>query len=214
MIIIYQILIDLFMLAGLMMIVALTQRKRHFILPLAVINLVIFSLTMVIYGQDLSIGSGLGLFAMFTLMRYRSKPLDPVEMSFLLVAICFGVLNAVYPNIFSIYIVLILESLILMILYIMLRFCAKTKLQKITYEKLELLKPDKHNLLIIDLERRFNRQIKDVTIDSINFSESVAILSVNVHLQKTIKNVLWKDDVIALTPHDEMGPVIRQSSSY
>jgi hypothetical protein len=95
----------------------------------------------------------------------------------------------------------------------MLRFCAKTKLQKVRYDKLELLKPEKHNLLISDLEHRFNRQIKDVCIETISFSESYAILTVNFHLQKTIKNMLWKDDIIPLTPHEDMEPVIRRSSS-
>lgn len=196
-----------------MMIVAFVQRKRHLILPLAVINLVIFSLTMVIYGQELSVGSGLGLFAMFTLMRYRSKPLDPIDMSFLLVAICFGVLNAVYPNIFSIYSVLIIESMILMILLGLLRFCANTKLQKIRYDKLELLKPEKHDLLIKDLELRFNMCVKEVCIESIIFSESYAILVVTLHKRMTVKNNVGREKLLTFTPVNKMEPSIKRSIS-
>ena len=215
---IFQLLIDLLMLAGLLMIVAFAQSKRHFIISLAVINLIIFSLTMVIYGQDLSVGSGLGLFAMFSLMRYRSKPLAPIEMSFLLIAICFGVLNAVFPNIFSVFHVLILESLILGILFGMLKFMATKTIQlKIRYEKLELLKPEKHKLLIMDLEHRFNKPVEEVSIESISFPESYAILSVTLLLRKTINNTPWNQKIFALTPHgkvdDQMEPAIKQSSS-
>lgn len=211
---IFQLLIDLSMLAGLLMIVAFAQSKRHFIISLAVINLIIFSLTLVIYGQDLSLGSGLGLFAMFTLMRFRSKPLAPLEMSFLLIAICFGVLNAVFPNIFSIYHVLVLESLILIILFGMLKFMAtKTLQQKIRYEKLELLKSEKHKLLIMDLEHRFNKPVEEVSIESINFPESYAILSVTLNLRKITNIAPWNEKMFALTSNDKMEPVIKRSSS-
>ncbi len=210
--IIFQLLLDLVMLAGLLMIVAFAQCKRNFILPLAVINLVIFSLTLVIYGQELSLGSGLGLFAMFTLMRYRSKPLPPTEMSMLLIAICFGVLNAVFPGIFNIYFVLALEAMILIVLYGMLRFGAKTMNRKIRYEKLELLKPEKHNLLIRDLEYRFNKPVKEVSIESICFPESYAIIFVKLHLHKTIVHAPLKETVIALTT-DKMETAVRQNGS-
>ena len=202
------------MLAGLLMIVAFAQSKRHFNISLAVINLIIFSLTLVIYGQDLSLGSGLGLFAMFTLMRFRSKPLAPLDMSFLLIAICFGVLNAVFPNIFSIYHVLVLESLILIILFGMLKFMAtKTLQQKIRYEKLELLKSEKHKLLIMDLEHRFNKPVEEVSIESINFPESYAILSVTLNLRKITNITPWNEKMFALTSNDKMEPVIKRSSS-
>ena len=211
---IFQLLIDLSMLAGLLMIVAFAQSKRHFIISLAVINLIIFSLTLVIYGQDLSLGSGLGLFAMFTLMRFRSKPLAPLDMSFLLIAICFGVLNAVFPNIFSIYHVLVLESLILIILFGMLKFMAtKTLQQKIRYEKLELLKSEKHKLLIMDLEHRFNKPVEEVSIESINFPESYAILSVTLNLRKITNITPWNEKMFALTSNEKMEPVIKRSSS-
>ncbi len=214
----FQLLIDVLMLGGLLMIVAFARSKRYFIISLAVINLIIFSLTLVIYGQELSLGSGLGLFAMFTLMRYRSKPLAPIEMSFLLIAICFGVLNAVYPTMFSIYHVLVLESLILGILFGMLKLLAvKTTRQKIRYEKLELLKPENHKLLIIDIEHRLNRQVKEVFIKSISFPDGYAVLCVILHEQKSIHSTQWNERIITLTPpgelDDQMEPAIKRSSA-
>jgi len=214
----FQLLIDVLMLGGLLMMVAFARSKRYFIISLAVINLIIFSLTLVIYGQELSLGSGLGLFAMFTLMRYRSKPLAPIEMSFLLIAICFGVLNAVYPTMFSIYHVLVLESLILGILFGMLKLMAvKTTRQKIRYEKLELLKPENHKLLILDIEHRFNRHVKEVFIKSISFPDGYAVLCVILHEQKSIHSTQWNERIITLTPpvelDDQMEPAIKRSSA-
>jgi len=209
-----QLVINCLMLAGLLAIVGFSKGKHQFILSLAIINLVIFGLTLVIFGQELSLGSGLGLFAMFTLLRFRSKTMKPIEMSFLLIAICFGVLNAVYPTMFGVFHVLILEILILSILFFMIKLMAatrKTIMKKIRYEKLDLLKPEKHDLLMADLENKFKIPVEKVSIESISFSDSFAIIVVTLNLKKSIENDRVNEKVLEIAPVDQTESRIKLS---
>ena len=104
-----------------------------------VFNMVIFLLSSVITNFEVGIGSGLGLFALFTMIRYRSEPLTIMEMSYILIAVCFGFVNAIYPAVFSFYQIAILEIFILLILAVLVWKFQSTKLsnlrkQKIKYE--------------------------------------------------------------------------------
>jgi len=63
-------------------------------------------------------------------------------------------------------------------------------------------------MIIARLEQTFNRSVKEVSIESISFPESFAIISV------TIKNSPMKEKMISLTPYNKLETVLKQSSSH
>jgi hypothetical protein len=64
--------------------------NKEFCFTLFSFNLIIFALCTVLHNVDLSIGSGFGLFAVFTMMRYRSEQLQIKDMTYLLILIGLG----------------------------------------------------------------------------------------------------------------------------
>ena len=161
----------------------MSKCRATFIIALMVFNMVIFLLSSVINNFEVGIGSGLGLFALFTMIRYRSEPLPIIEMSYLLIAVCFGFVNAIYPNILAFSQIAILEVLILAFLTLTVWKFQAPKLgnlrkQKVRYEQLELLKPQNITTLTKDLESRLGIQIHSIDIENINFSENFANLAI------------------------------------
>ena len=176
----FQFVFNILMLSGIIVIVSFLDKvSRQFIISLAILNLVIFILSTIFSNQEMSIGSGLGMFALFTLIRYRSEQLRLAELSYILVAVCMGILNAVYPGILTFFQIAILEISMLLILVVLLKILKTDKsIYKIRYEKLDLLKPEKFNLLKRDLQNRLGSEISSIEIEFFNFQEQYANLKV------------------------------------
>jgi len=176
----FQFIFNILMLSGIIVIVSFLDKvSRQFTISLAILNMVIFILSTIFSNQEMSIGSGLGMFALFTLIRYRSEQLRMAELSYILVAVCMGILNAVYPGILTFFQIAILEISMLLILVILLKTLKADKsIYKIRYEKLDLLKPEKFILLKRDLQNRLGSEISSIEIESFNFHEQYANLKV------------------------------------
>jgi len=178
---IYRFVFDLVMLSGLLIIVCRMDRvQRAFIISLAIFNLILFCISAVFSNHEFSVGSGLGLFALFTMIRYRSEPIRMIEMSYLVVAVGFGILNAVSIIDISFMYIMILQVSLLAVLYFMLLQLRPEKISyKIRYEKLEFLKPENSRLLRNDIENRLGDNVISIRIESINYLDGYANLKVS-----------------------------------
>jgi len=177
---IFQFAFNLLMLSGIILIVSWIDKvQRSVIISLAIFNVVIFILSTIFSNHEMSLGSGLGMFALFTLMRYRSEPIKITEMSYILVVVCLGILNAIYPGILTFLQIVILEASILIIMIVLLKVMKVEKPSyKVKYEKMELLKPEKYSQLKSDLQNRLSREILAIEIELVNFHEQYANLKI------------------------------------
>jgi hypothetical protein len=128
----------------------------------------------------LQLGFALGLFAVFGIIRYRTNPMPIKEMTYLFVIIGISVVNALTNKKVSYAEVLFTNLVLVAIVYglekIWLLRHESCKL--ITYEKIELIKPEKHNELIADLQERTGLKINRIEIGKIDFLRDTARLSV------------------------------------
>ena len=119
----------------------------------------------------LELGFALGLFAIFGIIRYRTDPIPIKEMTYLFLVIGISVINAlankkisylelVFANFFIIGITYGLEKI----------WLVKHESRKnISYEKIELIKPDKREELLLDLKERTGIDIIRIEIGRIDF---------------------------------------------
>ncbi len=156
------------------------NKKRSFVFNLFIFNLVIFGLSTVLTRIELSVGSGFGLFAIFTMMRYRSEQINMKDMAYLLIMIGLGFINSAGSNVVSYEEILILNAVIgggvfgLEKIY----FSNRKNSQKIKYDKIELLKPKFNHLLKRDLSLRLGKEVLEVKAVNVNFIEGYATLKV------------------------------------
>jgi hypothetical protein len=157
------------------------SENKEFTFTLFIFNFIIFALCTILNNVELSIGSGFGLFAIFTMMRYRSEQLNIKDMTYLLVMVGLGFVNSTFRGNIGPAEIAFLNIAIGSSLYIFEKtiFTHNLKKQKIKYDKLELLKPRYTNLLKKDLSLRLGKEVTEVKVESVNFIDGYASLTVH-----------------------------------
>lgn len=187
------------------------NKKRSFIFNLFIFNLIIFGLSTVLTRIDLSVGSGFGLFAIFTMMRYRSEQINMKDMAYLLIMIGLGFINSANYEVVGYEEILFLNAVVVGVVYVLERayFANRKNSQKIEYDKIELLKPKYAGLLHRDLSLRLGKEVVEVKIENVNFIEGHATLKVYYGNDYLINHHVDGDQII-LDHNKEINRILRE----
>lgn len=136
------------------------NKKKSFIFNVFIFNLIIFGLSTVLSRIELSVGSGFGLFAIFTMMRYRSEQINMKDMAYLIIMIGLAFINSTGYDVVGIEGIILLNFLIPGVVFSLekIYFTNRKNSQKIKYDKIELLKPKFIHLLHRDLSLRLGKE--------------------------------------------------------
>jgi hypothetical protein len=181
-----------------------THNKRYVFTFLA-FNTVIYFVLSFLNSIELGIGVGFGLFAIFTILRYRTDPIPIREMTYLFIIAALPVMNSAGVD-GSVRWQLVAANLaILAIMWVLERewgFQYEVS-KRIVYEKIELIHPDRRDDLIADLEERTGLKIKRVLVGKIDFLRDVADLKIfydgtaqenSIHIDEPEMAVVRQDD--------------------
>ena len=160
-----------------------TSKLRSFYFTFMMLSVAIYFLVyfMIFVLEDLKgktgLGVGIGLFGIFSIMRYRTDAMPVREMTYLFSVICLSVINALGTTIGIVELllpnVLVLIIMVLCEMFLMRRH-GLTKL--VLYDRLELIVPEKHEQLIEDLRARTGLNITRVAVGSVDFLKDSAVL--------------------------------------
>ena len=159
------------------------SRRRDFYFTFMLISVAIFFIVffMIFVLEDLkgktSMGVGIGLFGIFSIMRYRTDAMPVREMTYLFVIIALSLVNAVSVNVplFEV----ILTNLIISAAVWLCELHIKTRPTRLVqYDRIELITPDRREELIADLEKRLGVKVLQVDIGSIDFLRDMAMIRV------------------------------------
>ena len=156
------------------------RRSQKFVLTFLGFNSIIFILFNFLASIELSMGVGFGLFAIFSILRYRTDPMPSREMTYLFILIALPMINFVMLS-QNAYAELALTTILLSLVLLLLErgwgfhFMAS---KSITYEKIELINTNNYKELIADLEERTGLMIHYVDINKINFLNDTAEIKV------------------------------------
>ena len=156
-----------------------TQDKRY-IFAFLVFNPVIFYVMTMLTSVELSLGVGFGLFAIFTVLRYRTEEIPIREITYLFVMIALPVMNSALAAGEEFANLVIANATTMLVLYVLekdwgFRFESSKKL---TYEVIDNIRPQNYDLLIEDLQRRTGLHVKRVEIGRIDFLRDTAQLRI------------------------------------
>lgn len=129
-------------------------------------------------------GAAFGLFAVFSLLRYRTENISEKDMTYLFIVIAVGLITASVKGSYF-------ESLFINMIIIGFAFfldgnlLVKNELvQTVYYENIENIKAQNSDLLMADLRERTGLDIHKVSIQYIDFLKDTAELKV-YYYQKT-----------------------------
>ena len=153
-------------------------KKKDFFFTYFVFNIVIFIITYLLNKVDLSMGAAFGLFAVFSLLRYRTEDISAKDMTYLFAVIAVGLICAVNKGTF-------IETAAINAIILIVAFTLDGNLfiknefsQKIQYENIEQIRPENRLLLIEELKQRTGLNIHKVSIGKIDFLRDTALVTV------------------------------------
>ena len=159
------------------------SRRRDFYFTFMLISVAIFFIVffMIFVLEDMkgktSMGVGIGLFGIFSIMRYRTDTMPVREMTYLFVIIALSLVNAVSVNLP--YFEVIVTNLIIIVAVWICELRLKTHPTKLVqYDRIELITPERREELIADLEKRLGVKVVKVDVGSIDFLRDMAMIRV------------------------------------
>ena len=153
------------------------SHNKGFSVTFMLFSAVVFLLLYFMGSVSLDITVGLGLFMIFGIMRYRTEMIPIREMTYLFVTIAMAVINGINDINDS----LILSNILLIALLTIIEYGIgrKREVSKLVcYERIELIRPERRQELIADLEMRLGHKVNRVDVGNVDFLRDVAFLKV------------------------------------
>lgn len=156
-----------------------TQEKAYVFTFLA-FNTIIYFVLSLLTSVELSVGVGFGLFAIFSILRYRTDPVPIREMTYLFVLVALPVINSLASPLANLPALLFVNTMMILVLLLLERgwgfhYCESKKL---TYDRIALIKPVNREALLADLRERTGLGITRVEVGNIDLLDDTATLYV------------------------------------
>ena len=151
-------------------------RNKDYLFTYLLISLTVFLLCFLLDNVKIELAFALGLFAIFGIIRYRTDPIPIKEMTYLFIVIGISVVNALANKKISYAELVFANLLIVFVTFGMERlWLLKHETRKnITYEKIDLIVPEKRKELMKDLRNRTGIDIIRIEIRRIDFLRDIA----------------------------------------
>ena len=152
-------------------------QKMDYVFTFFIFNIVIFVLTFVLNEVKISLGAAFGLFAVFSMLRYRTSGISLTDMTYLFIFIALGLINAIQLEYHEMG---ILNGVIIAATFLLdSNILFRRELSKvIRYENIDLIMPEKRQELMEDLRKRTGLKIHRVSVNRINFMRDTANIRV------------------------------------
>lgn len=177
-------------------------KRSEFFFTFILIAISIFLLIYLLGGVKLKTGFALGLFAIFSIIRYRTEQVAIREMTYLFIIIAMSAINGLVIEELS-YAEMIMANLLFIF---SIWFCESNLLIRhlsykvIKYDNISLISPDKESELIEDLKKRTGLDIVKVEVGGIDFLKDAAIIKMYYRSAENITNTV---DTTIKAPTDE-----------
>ncbi len=153
----------------------ITQRKDY-LFTYYLIGFIIFFICFSLKKLDIDTGMGLGLFAIFSIIRYRTSQIEIKEMTYLFIVIGLSVVNSLASNKISMTELLIVNGFMLTLTYLLEYYwLLKHETRKtIVFENIKLVHHNEMHLLKKEIEKRTGLKINRLEVGKINFLDDTA----------------------------------------
>lgn len=151
-------------------------KRKDYLFTYYLIGIITFFLCFGLKKLDIDTGMGLGLFAIFGIIRYRTDAIEIKEMTYLFLVIGISVINSLASNQISIAEMALINVFVVAITYgLEYIWLVKHETRKtIVYERIDLIVPDRYDEMMKDLEKRTGLKINRFDVGRINFLEDTA----------------------------------------
>lgn len=153
-------------------------KKKDYLFTFIIFNVIIFIITYLLNKVDLSMGAAFGLFAVFSMLRYRTEGISTKDMTYLFIVIAVGLICAVSKA--SYFELAIINIILISFVYALDgNWLVKNEMsQNVQYEKIENIKPENREALMDDLRKRTGLNIHRISINKIDFLRDTSVIRI------------------------------------
>lgn len=160
-------------------------KKRELFFTYFVFNIVIFMICFLLNKVDLSMGAAFGLFAVFSMLRYRTEDISLKDMTYLFLVIAIGLISAVTKikgtaDLTEAMFVGCINGLIIVVAYLLESklLMKKESVKTIVYENINLIETSREKELIEDIKKRTGINVHRVSVQKIDFLKDSAVVKI------------------------------------
>jgi hypothetical protein len=135
-----------------------------------------------------TMGVGLGLFGIFSIMRYRTDTMPVREMTYLFVVVCLSVVHAMASSLgidddglmigTPLPELLVIDLITIAVIILFERHLKMDASKLVQYDRIELIKPERRQELIADLRERTGLKVLNIEVGAIDFLHDMVMLRV------------------------------------
>ena len=162
-------------------------KRRDFYFTFMIISVAIYFLVYLMMGMDrgkATMGVGLGLFGIFSIMRYRTDTMPVREMTYLFVVVCLSVVHSMATALSGdgvgtpIPELIVIDLITIVVIILFERHLKMDASKLVQYDRIELIKPERRQELIADLSERTGLKVLNVEVGAIDFLRDMVMLRV------------------------------------
>jgi hypothetical protein len=156
-------------------------RKADLFLTFFSFNIIIFLITFLLNKVEMTMGAAFGLFAVFSMLRYRTENISAKDMTYLFIVIALGLIMAVSQG--KILTLLLIAGIVVLFTVLLESnwLVKREYAQPVYYEKIELIHKDRQQELIADLKKVTGLEIHRIEIQEIDLLKDAARIIVYYH---------------------------------
>lgn len=155
-------------------------KRKDYLFTYYLIGLITFFLCFGLKKLDIDTGMGLGLFAIFGIIRYRTDAIEIKEMTYLFLIIGISVVNSLASKKISLAEMALINITVVSVTYgLEYLWLVKHLTRKtIVYERIDLIVPGRYDEMKADIESRTGLTINRIDVGKINFLDDTASVKI------------------------------------
>ena len=156
------------------------SKKEKFLFTFFLMGITVFFITSMLKSVFIEFGMAVGLFAVFAILRFRTRNFSLKDMSYIFTTIGISVINSLKLVGFPVLGVIIFNTIIVICAIILEEFTLRnnTITHSINFDDLELLKSAKQQKILKELSDLTGKEIIRYKIRNIDYKEKVACLDI------------------------------------
>lgn len=173
-----------------------TTKRKDYLFTYFLISFIVFLLCYLLENVKLELGFALGLFAIFGIIRYRTRQIEIREMTYLFLVIGVSVINALANKKISYAELMFTNFALITITYLLERklLLSHESRKAIDYDKIENIKPQNYEALKADLEERTGLVISKIEVGKIDFLKDSARVYIHYYETSNVINMADQND--------------------
>lgn len=154
-------------------------RRSDLFLTFFALNLIVFLVTLLLNRVEMTMGAAFGLFAVFSMLRYRTEGLTARDMTYLFLVIGLGLLMAVAPGGWMLLLGIAGVMVVGTIALETGGLAPRERSHPVMYDNIALVHTGSRAALLEDLRGRTGLDVRHVDIEEIDFVRDTVRLTIH-----------------------------------